>query len=499
MSNNDVKKVKLLMKNSFHTIRALACILFLLVSHLSWANNQKCVGTQIEQWDRCLGSVQNPDGSEYTGSFAQGKIDGEGLLTLTTGDRVLGQFKKGKLSGRGVLFMKNGSRYIGEFNRDTFDGRGILIDSSGERIEGIFKSGQIVTQEKISDPKILALLSAKPRLQDIFLLRGESLKQSGPENLGEFDGNTVYYFEIKRPTSTDHCVSTKWGSGERRNIGEGIVYWGAYVYRVFEKTPRESGYLEFQHIYSEFDYNIKIVDINSYGSQQLSSCRFIIATGLDINSSEALRRFLAKNKDYYKQLKSLSFADAEQEWLKSLGYTSREDYYTASEINWLLSGAQFREMSKYGVTNLSKINDASSRMDSKKCGGVYELNLRGLVEFLKDEAESVKNKASHESLCAERLANIKKEDNKRKEEHRKNELASPLLNCTKINCADGNAVESTLRNAWIKMKNQGSPYEKVCMDAIMAVKSMRSAGAEFSERSVETPLFMCNQGLKNLQ
>ena len=133
-----------------------------------------CEGDDYEQWSSCTGTIENDDGSAYEGDFADGQINGYGLLTLLTGEKVLGKFKNSVLSGRGLLVTKDGSRYAGEFDQNTFNGLGILVPANGERIEGIFRNGQFVEAKKVIDRQILALLTAAPNLASVVVLGGYS-------------------------------------------------------------------------------------------------------------------------------------------------------------------------------------------------------------------------------------------------------------------------------------------------------------------------------------
>ena len=133
-----------------------------------------CEGDDYEQWSSCTGTIENDDGSGYEGDFADGQINGYGLLTLVTGEKILGKFTNSVLSGRGLLVTKDGSRYAGEFDQNTFNGLGILVPANGERIEGIFRNGQFVEAKKVIDPQIITLLAAPPVLASATVLIGKA-------------------------------------------------------------------------------------------------------------------------------------------------------------------------------------------------------------------------------------------------------------------------------------------------------------------------------------
>ena len=149
-------------------------LMFLACSAFAQSKLPTCKGDDYEQWNSCTGTIENDDGSAYKGDFANGQINGYGLLTLSTGEKVLGKFNNSVLSGRGLLVAKDGSRYAGEFDQNTFNGLGITLLANGERIEGIFRNGQFVKAKKVTDPQILALLTAAPNLASVVVLSGKT-------------------------------------------------------------------------------------------------------------------------------------------------------------------------------------------------------------------------------------------------------------------------------------------------------------------------------------
>jgi len=104
-----------------------------------------------------------------------------------------------------------------------------------------------------------------------------------------------------------------------------------------------------------------------------------------------------------------------------------------------------------------------------------------------------------DSYCEQRAGKAKQEINKEIAELRRQELASPLLNCTKVNCTNSSEVESAVRDSWMRLKGKNSPYASNCFDAIKLVKDLRSAGRIFGPDTVTTAFTMCNMGLKELR
>lgn len=76
------------------------------------------------------------NGSVYHGTFAQGKLCGEGTYKADTGDVYKGGFKNDLMHGSGVMTFSNGDVYEGEWKRGRFCGRGKITYSFGGYYEG---------------------------------------------------------------------------------------------------------------------------------------------------------------------------------------------------------------------------------------------------------------------------------------------------------------------------------------------------------------------------
>lgn len=70
------------------------------------------------------------DGSEYTGSFNNDKVEGEGVYKDAEGNRYessklgKGFFDNGRLQKKGRAYFANGDEYKGFFKDGRFDGKG---------------------------------------------------------------------------------------------------------------------------------------------------------------------------------------------------------------------------------------------------------------------------------------------------------------------------------------------------------------------------------------
>ena len=315
-----------------------------------------------------------------------------------------------------------------------------------------------------------------------------------------YDTGKIYYFKRGHGGLKGTCVSKKWGVDRSRNVSEGIPYWGMKVYSLAIQR-RELGFLAFNNIES---YNL-FGTINSepktferVRDQDWQHCDYLIATGEELNALPALNNELNKPKTEFKLLHELTLAEAEKEWLNARGFKSRADYSNAATIDWQIAGVTYASFSKLGVTNIDQLNVAFKRSDAINCPLGYPPTFEGIIAFLTDEAASGKEKTPMESYCALRADKAKQEINVKAAELRRQELASPLLNCTKVNCTNSDEVESAVRDSWIKLRGKNSPWANICFDAIKLVKDLRNTGQIFGPHLTTTAFRMCNQGLKEL-
>lgn len=316
-----------------------------------------------------------------------------------------------------------------------------------------------------------------------------------------YDTGKIYYFQKGLGGPQGTCVSKKWGEEGARNISEGMPYWGMKVYSNAPNKKRDPGFFAFNDVekYMFGTINRGPRTFEKVRNEDWQYCVYLIATGTELNSFPALNNELNKPNTEFKLLYELTLADAEKEWLNALGFTNLKDYSNAASINWQMSGTTYASLSKLGVTNIDQFNTVKNRRDSMNCPLGYPSNLQGIIAFLSDEAASVKEKKPMSSYCAQRSDVARQQINKEVAELRREELASPLLNCTKVNCSSGPAVENAVRNAWMKLRGVNSPYANNCLDAIKVVKDLQTAGWTFGPDTVKTPFTMCNMGLREIR
>jgi len=136
-----------------------------------------CISTSAKS--QCVqGNCQNgkgvyifASGAKYHGSFANGKLHGDGKCYFTNGDVYIGQWYKNARQGIGVFTRKNGHEYKGEFRYNKMHGKGVIsfsdgsiftsqwehgkavgigiyLDTNGQEHEGTLREGRFVSSEK---------------------------------------------------------------------------------------------------------------------------------------------------------------------------------------------------------------------------------------------------------------------------------------------------------------------------------------------------------------
>jgi hypothetical protein len=76
-----------------------------------------------------------------------------GTAKYANGNQYVGEFKDNNFNGLGTYFFSNGDRYFGRFMHSNFHGQGVFVSATGRRIEGIWESGEIISEVKINLPE----------------------------------------------------------------------------------------------------------------------------------------------------------------------------------------------------------------------------------------------------------------------------------------------------------------------------------------------------------
>ena len=83
--------------------------------------------------------------SLYVGEFSRGKFDGKGSYITADGTIRKGTWKNNRLNGQGSLLWTNGDKYVGEFKNGEKNGQGTLTIADGTVTEGTWKYNQLIT------------------------------------------------------------------------------------------------------------------------------------------------------------------------------------------------------------------------------------------------------------------------------------------------------------------------------------------------------------------
>ena len=103
-------------------------------------NGDRYEGSFIDGVLSGKGVYTSHDGQSYIGDFLNDKFDGYGVLTIN-GIQKEGQFKDGKLNGLGSITWTSGNFFQGEFVDGKKNGKGVIEFSNGNRFEGEFLDG----------------------------------------------------------------------------------------------------------------------------------------------------------------------------------------------------------------------------------------------------------------------------------------------------------------------------------------------------------------------
>ncbi len=81
-------------------------------------------------------------GLSYVGSWANGTINGWGVVTFANGERYVGEVKDHKANGYGIRTWNSGDRYEGELKDGARNGYGVYTWANGRWFEGEWKYGK---------------------------------------------------------------------------------------------------------------------------------------------------------------------------------------------------------------------------------------------------------------------------------------------------------------------------------------------------------------------
>lgn len=90
-------------------------------------------------------------GSIYTGTWRDGRKEGEGIYEWADGEKYEGQYQNDHRQGKGSYYWKNGDSYEGEWDEDKRHGQGTLFDKNGHLIySGTWKDDKFIRKNASS-------------------------------------------------------------------------------------------------------------------------------------------------------------------------------------------------------------------------------------------------------------------------------------------------------------------------------------------------------------
>lgn len=106
-------------------------------------------GRGVAKWSASDGTTVT-----FEGNFVQGKLQGNGIMTTSGGDRYQGDYKDGKREGFGVYTAANGDKFNGQYKDNQRHGHGILTLGTGTLREGEWQNGNLVSVTSESSPGV---------------------------------------------------------------------------------------------------------------------------------------------------------------------------------------------------------------------------------------------------------------------------------------------------------------------------------------------------------
>ena len=88
------------------------------------------------------GTYTEPDGTVYEGQWKFRERNGQGTLTYPDGRKYTGAFKSGQRHGQGTMLFPDGRKYVGEFHGGNRHGQGTMIYPDGRVYSGEFREGK---------------------------------------------------------------------------------------------------------------------------------------------------------------------------------------------------------------------------------------------------------------------------------------------------------------------------------------------------------------------
>jgi len=89
------------------------------------------------------GTYTEPDGTVYEGQWMFRERNGQGTLTFPDGRKYVGEFKSDQRNGQGTMFFPDGRKYVGDFLSGKRTGTGTMTYPDGRVYTGEFEDGEM--------------------------------------------------------------------------------------------------------------------------------------------------------------------------------------------------------------------------------------------------------------------------------------------------------------------------------------------------------------------
>jgi hypothetical protein len=140
MNSNLNKSLVLFILLFFYSLHALAQGLPSCPMNFGWSS-----------WNNCDGTATLSNGT-ISGSWLNGKVEGDGKFTGKDGFYYEGPFKNGCMEGVGYAKYPNGMSWKGQFVNCQKQGLGIATFSNGSTEEVVYKDDKTVSRKQLTGP-----------------------------------------------------------------------------------------------------------------------------------------------------------------------------------------------------------------------------------------------------------------------------------------------------------------------------------------------------------
>jgi hypothetical protein len=103
----------------------------------------KYLGPTVTPRRRGSGQLTFGNGT-FEGQIENGKADGYGAWTHPDGTKYIGEWKEGKRNGEGISESSGGEKYLGDWTDDKRNGQGTLTKPDGTQQSGVWKDDVFV-------------------------------------------------------------------------------------------------------------------------------------------------------------------------------------------------------------------------------------------------------------------------------------------------------------------------------------------------------------------